>query len=626
MISVGHNSLSVLVRSVLTRFILLILFFMQSGTLFSAQLSSSGSRAIFTTSFNEFAVCVEQYTYGCSGGIKANVSKNSSVRVSSTPYPSVNRKLTVDVATPTDNSDHPFAYTAISLNDVKPGDQLLLSTWVRTTDFRGDSFIAVMGDTDSNVGFIDQLEQSNSVFGPSGHAAWMKISVKHQVTEDESTVRFAFGARSNFTDCPSSSCGQVHFDNVLVQRIDPTQKSVDTVAFSNVCNFTQFVQVENNSCANLDKQFGYVAAQIDRPTRHIPCQELSATKINSVIAEIRPTGGEIVLAPCVVLLNDDIELVSNVTITGAGVGRTILMRDPGWDNKASTLIRIRGDKSAHVRNIVLQDFTVQGSGPLATSMNNIQLRYADNVLVQRIETKSAGKSGISIRSSQNITVRYVTAHSSVRFHGIESKDCYMHPSADINADGQVSRTECSYGIPQFYTEHISIHSNYAFNNGDYGIDSHASYAEFAGNSLNDNSGASKFPEPANNVWIHGNVFSRSIRDGMKISLQLKMGGDSLVPHRHAIYKNYFLKNRMYGIRIFDRAREIVLNDNIFENNGFANTMWLLRGSNAMPRVYLCESSSVKLHGIRGSVKALKILSNDNGLCNLDDVSTVFDRL
>ena len=102
-------------------------------------------------------------------------------------------------------------------------------------------------------------------------------------------------------------------------------------------------------------------------------------------------------------------------------------------------------------------------------------------------------------------------------------------------------------------------------NNDMGIDSHASFAEIAGNIALGNGTAAKFPEPANNVWIHHNVFSDSFREGIKVALQKRIGDSSLIPFNQVIYRNIFRNNRAFGIWIYDRAKDIFLIENVYEN-------------------------------------------------------------
>ena len=534
-----------------------------------------------------------------------------------------NRKLTIRHVDSTSTNSSAYVEVVQPLKNVKNGHRYHLSAWVKSENLDGRSMVFVSAmSTDDHSARAGEIHEM--VYGPSGYSAWTKVNVVFTVPQDSGELVVGLAAELSGSKCEVTRCGEVHFDNVHIRPVQDSLKLTAAQIFSNVCNDGHFLNNLTEQCQKLHKEFGVVKRPMPSNTVRIGCDAMSAATINSTIKSLGAPGGLIELAACHASLEVDVELGSNITLKGAGVGRTVLYRDPEWNDDASTLIRIRGEAHRHLNNVVMQDLTIRGSGPKDTAMNNIQIRYANNVLVERLETRNAGKSGISVRSSQKVTIRYLVAHGSVKWHGIESKDCYLHHSLDGSDKGSlVSRDECAVGIPNFYTKNIAIYSNTVFNNRGLGINSHASFAEIAGNRSFDNGSATKLTEPANNIWVHHNEYSNSSREGMKIALQKRLGDESLVPFNQVIYKNLFRRNRGYGIRIHDRAYNIYLIANQYRENDHANKLRIVKGANSGRRIKICASDQSLAYGVDGDREDHVRLEATDIKCQLDSVADIF---
>ncbi len=571
--------------------------------------------------------CAGDWGLTCAQGFRAHQSSASNSVVDLSGGEFANQKLSIQLGAKPDMNLPAYAAAtqSISLNAAKAGAQYHLSVWVRADNLNGKS-ILFAGTESAEKAIMQSEDATNLVYGPSGYSAWTQLNLAFTVPSDESRLTIGLAAFSEVGQCVDAQCGTVYFDNLSLKPLATSSSANEIPVLSNVCSDGYFLNTLTEQCQWLDKQFGYTPVQKPSAYTFIECENISSSNINAAIQSFGLAGGLIELDACRAPLTDDVEFGSNITLAGAGVGRTVLYREPNWKSKASTLLRVRGEQGRPVKNVILRDFTVKGSGPQETAMNNIQVKYAHNMLVERLETRDAGKSGISVRSSQKVTLRYVVGHGSVRWHGIESKDCYLHASLDTeDNDFLVSRDECAVGTPDFYTENIAIYSSTLFNNRGLGIDSHASFAEIAGNRSYNNGSASKLPEPANNLWVHHNEFSDSSREGMKIALQMRLGDETLVPFNQVIYKNLFRRNRGYGIRIHDRAHNIYLVDNQFKDNDHRNRLRIVPGVRKVKRVHICPSDQSASFGIDGRLKDYVLLEASDSKCNLDNVATIFSN-
>ncbi len=574
--------------------------------------------------FDNTGNCIGNWDADCPDGWRAWQSDAAAISIGTTVHAGGNRRLTQSLDRRSTQPGQTQSASWIKLDNVIAGEVYEFSAWVRSEGLKGRSLIHAAGRASTSpergaIGF-------RAVFGPSGHSAWTRMSMLIAVADGVDTMVFALAAQTSASLCRVDPCGHVHFDNVVVRRLAANDGRRWIAPRSNVCAEGEFLDLTGERCRTLDKSYGYKATANGPANKWLACSEMSDASINASIRELAASGGTLALAPCLVNLKDDIVLASNVTVRGSGSGRTILRRDPQWNNNSGTLLRVQGDERNRINNVVLRDFTIAGSAPAASEMNNIQIGFADNVLVERIESVGAGKSGIHFWSSQNITVRHVVSHGALKWHGIGTKDCYIDERMDgSDPDNLVSKSECAQGVARFWTENIALYSNNTFNNGGLGIDSHASYGEIAGNIMDRNGAASKFPEPAHHVWIHHNDFTNSVREGTKIANQLSLADDTMTPHKQVLYQNRFANNASYGIRIHDRAWDVVLIGNRYSNNGVNNRLRIVPGARTDARVLSCTGDQSADDGIDGRESSLAQLPASDSRCDLTKIHDIFDR-
>ncbi|MEZ4664419.1 MAG: hypothetical protein R2911_43360 [Caldilineaceae bacterium] len=97
------------------------------------------------------------------------------------------------------------------------------------------------------------------------------------------------------------------------------------------------------------------------------------------------------------------------------------------------------------------------------------------------------------RYSRNFTVRYSASHDAKTFHGIGTKDCFPKSSTP---DAQECCTAAASNVSPgaLWTNNYAIYSNRFYRNGEYGLDSHSSDGEIAGNMMENNRYGTKFPD------------------------------------------------------------------------------------------------------------------------------------
>lgn len=574
--------------------------------------------------FDNVGNCIGDWDRDCPDSYRAWQSDGDAVFVGTTVHSAGNRRLSLTLSDTQSGNNQTQGAVWIKIPNTNPGEVYEFSAWVKAEDLRGRSLIHASGRSSRNPRQGPIALQLK--FGPSGHSGWIKLAFLATVAAGADSMLFALAAQTSRSLCTNAPCGSVHYDNVVVRRLAADDQRSWIPPRTNVCSEGAFLDLNAEVCRNLDKSFGYQYQSTGPASRWLPCSAMTDQRINAEIRALSETGGTLALAPCRVELQDDIVLASNVTLRGSGSGRTILVRDPDWNNTSGTLLRVQGSQQSPIRNVTVRDLTIRGSAPVLSQINNIQIGYADNVLIERVESIGAGKSGIHFWSSQNVTIRYVVSHGSVQWHGIGTKDCYIDPDLDgDDPDQLVSKSECDGGFDRFWTEDIALYSNHTFNNGDFGIDSHASYAEIAGNIMDNNGAASKFPEPAHDVWIHHNDFTNSQRHGTKIANQLSLADDTMTPYRQVLYNNRFANNGSYGIRVHDRAWDVVLLGNSYVANGVSNRMRIVPGDRADARVYSCPGDNSTNDGIDGYDSSHVRLPSNDDRCDLSRVGDIFDR-
>ena len=549
----------------------------------------------------------------CASGFHVSDSINTDISVSTPKGSNENqhillRLLKRDPTAPIRGS------IGIDIGNLVPNTDYVFSSWIKANKLQGRSGISVSS--------MDETKNSEiavrKVSGPSSTSTWQKISLIFKTPNRASIIRLSGFASTSIEHCQTLDCGSIHLDNWSIYRIKEGQTPLEEKPISNVCDDRSFLNLFTGTCFPLQRDYGYRKEEVThRNERTINCDEMTASKINQEIVGLSSDGGTLKLAPCEIPVDQEIMLADNITLQGAGVGRTIFKHGFKSDSKAGTLIKIEGTAHSPLKNVTLRDFSVQGPGPNALNQNNVQAKHADNLLVERIESSGAGKSGITFQRSKNISIRYVISYNSVQWHGISSKDCYIGIWFDgPDSEELVGRDECSQGVGGFWTENVSLHSNLTHNNRGLGINSHASSIEIAGNLMNSNGSAAKFTEPASNLLVHHNQFSNSLREGLKIASH-KMTDNTLTPNNHLYYRNRFVDNTDYGVRIHEQAWGLTFKDNAYAGNGENNKLRVIPGTSRFPRIFICKGDRISEDGLDGSETTLAYVARDDSRCSLN---------
>ncbi|MEZ4706086.1 MAG: glycosyl hydrolase family 28-related protein [Caldilineaceae bacterium] len=318
------------------------------------------------------------------------------------------------------------------------------------------------------------------------------------------------------------------------------------------------MELSAKSCRQLDQSFGFDQKLFEQNVGSqeftLPQNKCTLAALQALLAAVGPDGGVIQIPACTLRVDQRIFLPSNVIFQGAGIGKTIFQAAADFDD---TVMQVR-----HGSNVIIRDLTVDG-GESAHLL--VSAWYADNVLVERIEARHANGSGIHFRYAQRITVRYSESHHHKQWHGISSKDCF--PTKSNVADAQ----ECSQEFLEnarngntepgvLWSENYAVYSNNLHDNGDYGLDLHASTGEVAGNRIQDNVRGSKFPDAAN-VWIHHNQIAGSSWWGLFFYNTVDIG--ERASHNIAFYANTIGRNGLVQARIEKPAANIYFIDNTY---------------------------------------------------------------
>lgn len=230
-----------------------------------------------------------------------------------------------------------------------------------------------------------------------------------------------------------------------------------------------------------------------------------------------------------------------------------------------------------------------------------------------------GGSGITFRYAQQITVRYSESHDHVEYHGIGSKDCF--PNEDDVPDSVECRDDAveieqgvfwseETGPGALWSQDYAVYSNRLYNNGDYGINLHASSGEIAGNVSESNFYGSKFPD-ASRLWIHHNRMDKNSLWGLRIyntiEVNARQAGNVIV------YQNSFSENGDYPIRVIEPAENVILIDNTYT----LNVQNRLRINSTI--AYACPDTAEETMPVDG--EPLQIATE--AICDLNSVSTLF---
>ena len=366
------------------------------------------------------------------------------------------------------------------------------------------------------------------------------------------------------------------------------QEAASQAASSTPCPEGQFMDLTAKSCRQLDQNFGFDQTLFEQNLGSqkfaLPQNQCTITDLQALLDAVGPTGGVIQIPACTIRVSQRIFLPSNVIFQGAGVGKTVFQATADFDD---TVMQVRNGS-----NVIIRDLTVDGAG---SAHLLVSAWYADNVLIEHIEARNSNGSGIHFRYAKRITIRYSESHHHKQWHGISSKDCF--PNKNTVDDAQ----ECSAEFLEnarngdtepgvLWSENYAVYSNNLHDNGDYGLDLHASSGEVAGNLVQDNVRGVKFPDAAH-VWIHHNGIAGSSWWGMFFYNTVDIA--ERASHNIAFYANTIGQNGLVQARIEKPAINIYFIDNTYTS--FINVM---RNQSAIYRCADTQDESVFVYGTR----------------------------
>ena len=366
---------------------------------------------------------------------------------------------------------------------------------------------------------------------------------------------------------------------------------------ANECPEGQYLDLGRGICRNLVKEFGFQPFQAKPSANEINLKQCRYSALANLVELMAPNGGTIMLPPCTIEINKTITIPDNVVLQGSGIGKTVLIAARGFEG---SMLRIK-----QAENIIIRDLTLDGNRTYST---NIMINSAHNVLIERVETRNTTRTGISFRYTRNITIRYSSSHDHATYHGIGSKDCFPD-----NGKGDLKECESEAGDVSpgtLWSQNYAIYSNRLYKNADYGLDSHASHGEVAGNVIIGNERGTKFPD-ASQLWIHHNLIADNRDWGTRVYSTLEI--PERQPRQIVYFENVFQANRGYPVSLSNPTHALYL----IANQYIDNAPQRLSISDA--EAYACAGTQDQQLSIQGV--ALSLASAEK--CDLSKIGQIF---
>lgn len=220
--------------------------------------------------------------------------------------------------------------------------------------------------------------------------------------------------------------------------------------------------------------------------------------INAAIVTVNGAGGGVVNIPsCTLNINDNdqILLLSDVILQGAGEG--------------STIISVVGDEDTgyfpvylnDLDRVVVQDLTID----LNTScLMGVRMFDTSDVLLQRLTILNSAENSVSVVSSHDMTFRYLTIDANRSDLG--TGDCDPNfVSHGLGLKSCFSYSGCSFPLRRTtYSHHLSAYSNDIDDTDGYCWDNHADFSEIMGNTCTGSRWGVKYPNSGDH-FMHHNI-------------------------------------------------------------------------------------------------------------------------
>ncbi|MEM1269125.1 MAG: T9SS type A sorting domain-containing protein [Bacteroidota bacterium] len=518
-----------------------------------------------------------------------------------------------------------------SLNDVTPGERFTIRARGDTTSLQGRGYLRVYSKNGTTLLNDQQLDVDDT--------SWASLELNYTIPESASVLVVSVGAAVDNLTCSSSSCGLAKFDDIEIIR-HPDQ-------FADPCPAGEFYDLPERACRTRDTSYGFDESSFPALTS-LDLINFATCPTRAQLADSLASGDVYVKLPdnCEISGDELVDVESNTIIEGAGVGRTILR---GGDFSLAGLDLYTNSPD----NVIIRDLTVDAKDNISReNPRTIFAAYADNLWFNRLEVLSNG-SGVHANNAINVTLSHLASHHNA-VHGIASKDCHHadaegRPSPFTQADADT--LNCNW------SQDFAILSNYAFQNGSVGvggdgIDSHASYAEIAGNVVQNNIGSFKIAEIAHHVWAHDNLIKGNEWASRAVKIATQFNGffdvpamdSTLASYNVAFYKNEVADNAGFAYRV-ERVRNLYLIENTYSNNNtLPHPTWtdsaFAQGDSGLLislRPDLQPQTSMFVCSGTEDVTVLKVetdpysatipvttLSASDSRCNLANISSIFD--
>jgi hypothetical protein len=505
---------------------------------------------------------------------------------------------------------------------VVAGEIYLFTALAMGDDLRSEVLLEAQAQ-DAAGNWLDPPQASTTL---SGSFVWRRLELA--VAAPPGATQMAFRLRNQTTGAcrgsspPAPTCGTVWFDDAQIADASV----IPAPSPANLCPEGQFLKLSNKQCLPLARPtWGFdpspfqLSAPVDFALPAAACNGASLVDLVDAIREIpSETFVRLILPPCEIDLTYWLYLRSNMTLQGAGVGKTRLRTRYNDTGGGASGVAVR---LHDVRNVVVRDLTLDGERSSGTYPTNNMLGISNsaNVLIERVEVLHAGATGIVWKNSPHVTVRYSAVSRSRNDHGIGSADC--------KKDVTTCPYEADFGEGRFESDEYQVLSNWAYLNRGYAVDVHAMEGEVAGNLLERAIlyGGMKAPD-AVDVLVRHNRISGNTTGGFSLQSHWRMPDEIVVddntivdngqdgiyaPIGEDVYlrRNYLARNGFAallqgiaagqgGVAPFDYLRNVTITDNTF----FENAAHELRVGAGIAGTALVERNVYLTTGMRRGIR------------------------